>query len=919
MSIIIRLQNLPWAANSLDIRRYFQGLNIPEGGVHIVGGEKGDAFIAFSTDEDARQAMERDGGKIKDIRVKLLLSSRAEMQRVIDQARAQHTSPQSVPVPAKPMREDRRGRTPPERERRVTPDYNRRDRARDRSPRNSRRRRGERSHSRSPSYRGRDRERRDRGRDDRRKSFDDPASRNPESQEAKPRGGAGGPHQNGADAGSSCASASDKSASDLAQQKSAPPIWDAQGAGTMDIKMWAGGNEADKGPASAAFAATVGGPSPLFPIRQGSPRENCSQGDGALGATGMIGNSAAIGGSLMPPALPPGMAMMTGGMQQIPFNGPINMAAGMTGMAGNIAGNMPAGVLSGILANSATLGGIGFGPGVIGGLQQAVLDGMGSSGVVFDKGAGGDGLHKFSDGGDRLSERSRIGDTFHRSHQDGQMSETCCIEIRGLAREPRPRDVKDFFRGLRIQESGIRVLISDGGQKSLAVGFLSKWDARDALKANNQMFGSDRINVLPLPEDIFETAEVLRGFGGGPGPVGNARFIPREEDLIVLMKGLPYSCTEDDVVHFFGGLRILDIFVEHDRNGRATGNGFVEFAQRKDFNTAMGMHRNKIGHRYIELTVGSREMMHAARNADGVRLEGPPPNREERKELLPPPVLGAVPPGHTCISMLGLPDTVTDRDIAVFFNSQGVVPRAIHIMLGSNGVPTGHAFAEFSSHNDCERAFMNNGTTLGPHTISLRTIPYSEVAQALGGGVHPRLNPPEPRGNFFENGPSRGRLDNGPERGRGPDMGRGPEVPPMKRPLLDHALGDMGEEPGRRGSSFPERGGPMRGPGNQRPRFEDDRQLQGPASDHGCPDGFGSPGCVISATNIPYRAGVEDIINFFGGFDVTKENVMRRFNDRGQPTGDARIAFTSARDAQAALAKMNMRPLHGRNIALSIL
>ncbi|KAL3200957.1 hypothetical protein MRX96_043174 [Rhipicephalus microplus] len=41
MSIIIRLQNLPWAANSLDIRRYFQGLSIPEGGVHIVGGEKG--------------------------------------------------------------------------------------------------------------------------------------------------------------------------------------------------------------------------------------------------------------------------------------------------------------------------------------------------------------------------------------------------------------------------------------------------------------------------------------------------------------------------------------------------------------------------------------------------------------------------------------------------------------------------------------------------------------------------------------------------------------------------------------------------------------------------------------------------------------------------------------------------------------
>lgn len=88
MSIIIRLQNLPWSANSVDIRKFFQGLSIPDGGVHIVGGEKGDAFIAFASDEDARQAMSRDGGKIREAQIKLFLSSRNEMQRVIEQARS---------------------------------------------------------------------------------------------------------------------------------------------------------------------------------------------------------------------------------------------------------------------------------------------------------------------------------------------------------------------------------------------------------------------------------------------------------------------------------------------------------------------------------------------------------------------------------------------------------------------------------------------------------------------------------------------------------------------------------------------------------------------------------------------------------------------------------------------------------------
>ncbi|RZF48089.1 hypothetical protein LSTR_LSTR002155 [Laodelphax striatellus] len=81
MSVIVRLQNLPWSAVAADIRHFFAGLSIPEGGVNIVGGELGDAFIAFSTDEDARLAMQRDGGKVKDCKVKLLLSSRTEMQR----------------------------------------------------------------------------------------------------------------------------------------------------------------------------------------------------------------------------------------------------------------------------------------------------------------------------------------------------------------------------------------------------------------------------------------------------------------------------------------------------------------------------------------------------------------------------------------------------------------------------------------------------------------------------------------------------------------------------------------------------------------------------------------------------------------------------------------------------------------------
>ena len=87
--VIIRLQNLPLEARSIDIRRFFEGLSIPDGGVHIIGGDKGDAFIAFHSDEDARQAMAKDNQYLCNARIKLYLSSKTEMQNVISAARNQ--------------------------------------------------------------------------------------------------------------------------------------------------------------------------------------------------------------------------------------------------------------------------------------------------------------------------------------------------------------------------------------------------------------------------------------------------------------------------------------------------------------------------------------------------------------------------------------------------------------------------------------------------------------------------------------------------------------------------------------------------------------------------------------------------------------------------------------------------------------
>ncbi|GFR70020.1 RNA-binding protein 12B [Elysia marginata] len=88
MSVIIRLQGLPWTASAMNIRHFFSGLSIPAGGVHIIGGDGGDAFIAFSSDDDARMAMKKNMCCLNDTPIQLFLSSKAEMQSVIDAARS---------------------------------------------------------------------------------------------------------------------------------------------------------------------------------------------------------------------------------------------------------------------------------------------------------------------------------------------------------------------------------------------------------------------------------------------------------------------------------------------------------------------------------------------------------------------------------------------------------------------------------------------------------------------------------------------------------------------------------------------------------------------------------------------------------------------------------------------------------------
>ena len=87
MAINLHLQNLSRTATNLDIRRFFYGLDIPEGGVQIVGGPDGDAFITFGTEDGLLRALMFDHQPLLGQPVKLFLANRDDMERVIETRR----------------------------------------------------------------------------------------------------------------------------------------------------------------------------------------------------------------------------------------------------------------------------------------------------------------------------------------------------------------------------------------------------------------------------------------------------------------------------------------------------------------------------------------------------------------------------------------------------------------------------------------------------------------------------------------------------------------------------------------------------------------------------------------------------------------------------------------------------------------
>uniref|UniRef100_A0A8C9LT06 RRM domain-containing protein n=1 Tax=Piliocolobus tephrosceles TaxID=591936 RepID=A0A8C9LT06_9PRIM len=111
------------------------------------------------------------------------------------------------------------------------------------------------------------------------------------------------------------------------------------------------------------------------------------------------------------------------------------------------------------------------------------------------------------------------------------------------------------------------------------------------------------------------------------------------EGFAVKVRGLPWSCSVNEVMRFFSDRRIQNgtsgIRFIYTREGRPSGEAFVELESEEEVNLALKKGRETMGHRYVEVFQSNSVEMdwvlkHTgpnspdAANDDFVRLRGLP-------------------------------------------------------------------------------------------------------------------------------------------------------------------------------------------------------------------------------------------------------------------------------------------------------
>ncbi|KFW67100.1 G-rich sequence factor 1, partial [Pygoscelis adeliae] len=325
------------------------------------------------------------------------------------------------------------------------------------------------------------------------------------------------------------------------------------------------------------------------------------------------------------------------------------------------------------------------------------------------------------------------------------------IRAQGFPFSCTEEDVLTFFDSCRIRngENGIHFLLNREGRRrgDALIELESKADVQRALEKHLRYMGPRYVKVFEVHDSDVE------------GLLQNLRDESQAiNDGVVLLRGLPFSSTEDDIADFFSGLKITDIAFVY-RGERRTGEAFVQFAAPEMAAKALLRHREYMGTRYIEVYVSRKHQMqrhvpydkqmvtyrrvrqeHESMSEDG-GLSNTGGSDAEREGSESRPVAhvffslftelcregtersrnvlesGNVSSPLHFVHVRGFPTQASAQDIINFFAP--LKPTRIMVEYNSHGDATGEADVHFESQADAVAAMAKEGSQLQCSAIEL--------------------------------------------------------------------------------------------------------------------------------------------------------------------------------------------------------
>lgn len=200
---------------------------------------------------------------------------------------------------------------------------------------------------------------------------------------------------------------------------------------------------------------------------------------------------------------------------------------------------------------------------------------------------------------------------------------------------------------------------------------------------------------------------------------------------VVRLRGLPFNCTDMDILKFLAGLDVVDCLLVN-KNGRFSGEAYVVLASPMQAEFALQRDRQNMGRRYVEVFKCKKQDYYNAVasevNAGAYNEEyhlGSPPPRSKRqfedKEHM----------DYTeVLKLRGLPYSVTKSEIIDFFGEYDLTEQNVHIACRPDGKATGEAFVEFASSDEAKKAMSKDKMVIGSRYVELFPSTPEEARRA---------------------------------------------------------------------------------------------------------------------------------------------------------------------------------------------